>query len=153
MKNKLFWTNSNITWQWDNNPVSILNAMKWWSKDRKVALSKLKEGQANNEDMQSLYDWAAEKLANFEDLVFYSTASKADFSELQSHLEWQWQNNWNSLLKSEKAWNEHPKQEIWAYYHLLWGQRNHPKILNLYRACWSENKETVMFMVSKICRK
>lgn len=153
MKNKLFSTNSNIMWQWDNNPVSILNAMQWWSKDRNIALSKLKEGQANNKDAQSLYDVAAETLTNFWDLVFYSVWSKADFAALQSHLEWQWQNNWDSLVKSEKAWNANPQQEIWAYYHLLWGQKDNPNVLKLYRACWNNNKDKVMSIVSKISNR
>lgn len=152
MKNKLFSTTSNIIWQWDHNPVSILNAMRWWSKDRVIALSRLKEGQPNNKEVQSLYDAAAEKLTNFWDLVFYSTWAKADFSAFQTNIEWQWHNDRESLLKSEKAWNAHPRQEMVAYYQLLWGQKDNPNALKLYRACWKENKDNVMFIVGKVSK-
>jgi hypothetical protein len=143
----------NIMWQWNNNPFSILNALQAWFEDKDLALKKLKEGQANNKNGQHLYDVAAKTLPDFWNLVFYSTWSKADFSALESNLAWQWQNNWDSLSKSEKAWHTNPKQEKWAYYYLLWGQRDNPNALNLYRACWNENKEKVMSIVNKISKK
>lgn len=146
-------TIKNIMWQWENNPISILNAMQAWSENKDTALEKLKEGQTNNKKVQQLYDDAAEQLPDFWDLVFYTTWSEADFSTFESNLAWQHQNDSNSLEESEKAWQTNPRQEIWAYYHLLWGQRKNPNALKIYRACWKEDKNKVMSSVSKILKR
>jgi hypothetical protein len=141
-------TIKSIAWQWDNNPVSVLNAMQAWSDDRDSALTKLKAGQSQNKNAQRLYEVAAEKLTDFWHLVFYTNGAEARFADLESGLVWQSKNDWNSLAKSWKAWKA--KQEIQAYYFLLWGQRNNPKALNSYRACWSNNRYEVMSRVGKI---
>jgi hypothetical protein len=148
--NKLrFETIASIAWQWDNNPVSVLTAIKDWSSNWEVALNTLKGGQVNNPEAQRLYDVASKTLPDFWDLVFYTTWSQANFSSLQSALGWQAGNEWDSLVQSQKSWTSSPKQEIWAYYHLLWGQRNNPQALKTYRACWKSNRSEVMAMVGR----
>jgi hypothetical protein len=148
MKNKILFTSDNIIWQWDNNPISILNAIRFWSEDRGLALNKLKEGQANNKNVQRLYEVAAANSPDFWDLVFYITQSRADWAAFEKSLAWQQWHEWTSLSKSVKAWEAKPRQELWAYFHLLWGMKKDPGALKNYRACWKEDKERVMSMVA-----
>jgi hypothetical protein len=152
MTNEAILTNAMIVSQWDNNPISILNAIRTWFEDRGLALKKLKEGQ-ENQNVWRLYDNAYANEPEFWDMVFYATSTTADWANLEDSLNWQNWNNWDSLNKSGSAWNAKPKQEAWAYSHLLSGSKKDPATLRNYRACWKENKAQVMALVSKISQK
>jgi hypothetical protein len=149
MTNEAFLTNAMIASQWDNNPISILNAIQTWFEDRGLALKTLKEGQ-ENQNVWHLYDNAYANVPEFWDMVFYASSTTADWTNLEDSLK---RHNWDSLNKSESAWNAKPKQEAWAYFHLLWGSKKDPATLRNYRACWKENKTQVMTLVSKISQK
>lgn len=143
----------NIEWQWTNNPISVLNAMKWWFTDKNAALQALKEGQANDRSAQTSYDAAAAELPDFWSLVFYTSSWNADFSVVEGYIKWQQQNEWNSLNTSRESWNALPRNEEWAYYNLLWGQRQNWEALGAYRAGWGKSKAQVMALVENIWRK
>jgi hypothetical protein len=143
----------NIEWQWANNPVSMLNAMKAWFSDKNAALAVLKAGQENNPGAQKNYDLAVTQWSDFWSLVFYQTSWEADFSTLETSLKWQLGNEWASLNSSRESWNAQPRNEEWAYYNLLWGQRQNWEVLRNYRAGWNQNKAKVMELVEKVWKK
>ena len=150
MRKQVVLTSANITWQWDHNPLSILDAMGSWPEDSEAALYKLKAGQKNGKNMENLYDSGLQILPNFWDLVFYGSWSTADFWSLEVNLKWQASNEWDSIANCLNAWNSTPKNEFEAYRALLWGQRNNSKALKNYRACWKTDKERVMSLLQNI---
>lgn len=137
-----------VDWQWSNNPGSILNAMKFWTEDKTVALELLIQGQ--QEKWQDQYRKAAQKLSDFWWLVFYTPWSESDFDDLEISLRWQARHNWDSLWKSQDAWDSNPSQDTWAYYYLLSGQVNNPDDLKNFRACWNKDKNRVMSLVKEL---
>ena len=134
-----------ITWQWNNNPSSVLNAMKFWTEDEAAALEVLVQGQERK--WQEQYRNAAQKVSDFWWQVFYTPWSKPDFEALESSLRWQVRNNWDSLWKSRNSWDSNPSQDIWAYYYLLSGQIDNSDALENFRACWHKDKNQVMSLV------
>lgn len=152
MKNKLVSINKDFRWQWMNNPIGMLSEIKWWAKNRDIALSRLRKGSANNEEVESVFHKAAETARTYLNEALYGTWSEADFPALKSHLEWQSENEWDTLSKSWKAWSEDAEddeEKPWVYYNLLWGQRENPDALQIYRACWNEDKDRVMDLVKQ----
>lgn len=144
----------NVEWQWTNNPISVLNAMKWWFTDKDAALKVLKEGQASNPAAQRSYDLAAAELSDFWSIVSSGSPQDDDDSTaIEAHLKWQQQNEWSSLNSSRESWNALPRNEDWAYYNLLWGQRQNWEALRSYRSGWSKNKSQVMAIVDSIWKK
>lgn len=138
-----------VTWQWDNNPTSILDAIKFWIEDEAIALEVLIQGQEG--EWKEQYRVAVQDLPDFWRIVIYTPWLKPDFDTLELSLRWQVRTNWDSLWKSQSAWDQNPSSEnVWAYYYLLSGQRSNSEALENYRACWYKDKNRVMAIVREL---
>jgi hypothetical protein len=141
-------TTANVLWQWDNNPRSCLAALSYASTNRGEALSRLKGGQRHNRNVQRLYEVAAASLPDFWMIVATASNSGANFDEARVNINWQFSNNVTSLHNARRMWRS--GHQIHALYELLQGQRHNVGVMNLYRACFRQDRERLFRIVNEI---
>ena len=146
----------NFTWQWDNNPPSCYNALGDLTiaslpPDIQAAFRTLADGQHHNPSVVQLYNAAFEVFGfeKFFETLCISSDAKPNFDECRFNLEWQLNNNPESLAKAEDAWkaNEPNRRCRNALYYLVYGQRQTIAVMNLYRACFRVDEKRVRELV------
>lgn len=140
----------NMRWQWDNNLDSCRGALSALvvSADPRVALDTLKYGQRQNPHVMQLYQDGFDSLTNFWELLCRASTWQPDFAELQINLNWQKDNNLNSLTESDR--NFQVGGSVAGMYYLMDGQRHNPNVMNLYRACFDANPARLIDAIHRL---
>jgi hypothetical protein len=139
---------ANLVWQWDNNPASCRKALGLSVTDSSQALAALQEGQAHNAGVRDLYRVSWLRLGDFWFIVASASNSRADFDSARVNINWQFAHNLGSLDSARQAWRA--GNRIKAIHALLEGQAHNLSTLNLYRACFRDDRARLFVIVNEV---
>jgi hypothetical protein len=142
----------NMIWDWHNYTDHCFDALRWGSLDD------LQQGQPDNSHARDLYGDAFVYFGvdPFFDILAASSSTAPYvkmFDELDPNLTFQYNNNLKSLTDAMYWWfhsSSHADQNAHqALFELLYGQRQSMGVMDLYRACFREDRNRLFLLVRK----